>query len=90
MCGICGFNWDDKELIVKMMSSINHRGPDDSGHYIDDNISLGHTRLSIIDLSEKGKQPIHNEDESLWIIFNGEIYNYKTLRLELEKKGHAF
>jgi len=90
MCGICGFNWDDKNLIVKMIETQKHRGPNDSGHYVDENVSLGHTRLSIIDLSEKGKQPIHNEDDSIWIVFNGEIYNYKSTKKELIKKGHKF
>lgn len=90
MCGICGFNWDNKNLIIKINKSLRHRGPDDSGYYINDNISIGHSRLSIIDLSEKGKQPIHNENNSIWISFNGEIYNYKEIKVELEKKGHAF
>lgn len=90
MCGIVGFNWEDKNLLKKMMTSIEHRGPDDNGYYIDKNISLGHQRLSIIDLSAKGKQPIYNEDKSIIINFNGEIYNYKLLRKELENKGHKF
>lgn len=90
MCGICGFNWDNKNLIIKINKALRHRGPDDSGYYINDNISIGHSRLSIIDLSEKGKQPIHNENNSVWISFNGEIYNYKEIKVELEKKGHAF
>ena len=90
MCGICGFNWDNKNLIIKINKALRHRGPDDSGYYINDNISIGHSRLSIIDLSEKGKQPIHNENNSIWIVFNGEIYNYKEIKVELEKKGHAF
>ena len=90
MCGIVGFNWDDKALLKKMMSSVKHRGPDDSGYYIDKNISLGHQRLSIIDLSSKGRQPIFNENKTLAIIFNGEIYNYKILKNKLEEKGHKF
>lgn len=90
MCGIIGFNWDDRKLLKKMMASIKHRGPDDSGSYTDKNISLGHQRLSIIDLSKKGKQPMTNEDGTLQIVFNGEIYNYKILKKELEKKGHKF
>ncbi|MFX1573976.1 MAG: asparagine synthase (glutamine-hydrolyzing) [Promethearchaeota archaeon] len=90
MCGICGFNWANKRLLKKMIDILEHRGPDDSGYFIDDKISIGHTRLSIIDLSEKGKQPIHNENNSIWIIFNGEIYNYKDIRLDLEKQGHDF
>ncbi len=90
MCGICGFNWSDRSLINKMITNLKHRGPDDKGSLIDDNLSLGHTRLSIIDLSPQGKQPMHNEDNSIWIIFNGEIYNYKYHRNFLEKEGHKF
>ncbi len=90
MCGICGFNWEDKELVQQMASVISHRGPDGSGTYIDKEISLGHRRLSIIDLSEKGKQPMCNEEGTIWITFNGEIYNFKELRDLLEKKKHRF
>jgi len=90
MCGICGFNWDDKELVRRMADSIRHRGPDDDGYYTDKDISLGHRRLSIVDLSENGRNPMPNEDKSIWIIFNGEIYNYQMLRPMLEKKGHRF
>ncbi len=73
-----------------MNERIKHRGPDDEGFYLDDNISLGHRRLSIIDLSEKAKQPMFNEDKSLCIVFNGEIYNFRELRKNLELKGHKF
>jgi asparagine synthase (glutamine-hydrolysing) len=90
MCGICGFNSDNKELIRKMASVIEHRGPDNFGFYLDKNVSLGHRRLSIIDLSEKGKQPIFNEDKSICVIYNGEIYNFNSIRDELEKRGHRF
>jgi asparagine synthase (glutamine-hydrolysing) len=90
MCGICGFNWDDKKLIRDMAFVISHRGPDQEGYFTDKSISLGHKRLSIIDLSEKGKQPMFNEDESICIVFNGEIYNFQEIKLELEKKGHRF
>lgn len=90
MCGLNGFNFKNKDLIEKMNERIKHRGPDDQGLYLDDNISLGHRRLSIIDLSEKGRQPLFNEDKSLCIIFNGEIYNFQELRQGLEKKGHKF
>src|SRR3989344_5146994 len=90
MCGICGFNWDDKELVKKMADSIRHRGPDDDGYYTDKGISLGNRRLAIIDLSKKGKQPIFNEDKSVCIVFNGEIYNFQEIKPELEKKGHKF
>ncbi len=88
MCGICGFTSYDKELLRKMGDSIKHRGPDDKGEYFDDNISLGHRRLSIVDLTEKGKQPMSNEDGAIWITYNGEIYNYKNLRQRLYK--HKF
>ncbi|MBL7206317.1 MAG: asparagine synthase (glutamine-hydrolyzing) [Candidatus Aenigmarchaeota archaeon] len=90
MCGICGFvGFEDKALLKKMMDSIKHRGPDDSGVFIDKGISLGHRRLSIIDL-KTGKQPMKNEDGTIQIVFNGEIYNFQELRTDLEKKGHKF
>ena len=72
-----------------MVAIQQHRGPDESGAYIDDNIGLAHARLSIIDLNE-GTQPIHNEDKSLWIIYNGEVFNYPELRQELIRLGHKF
>src|SRR3989344_4409898 len=90
MCGICGFNWDDKQLLTSMTSILSHRGPDGSGYYNTSEISLGHRRLSIIDLSTAGKQPMTNEEGSIWVTFNGEIYNFKELRILLEKKGHQF
>jgi len=90
MCGIAGFNWNDSGLIRSMTNLLMHRGPDDSGFYTDKHISLGHRRLSIIDLSKKGKQPISNEDSTQWIVYNGEIYNFQELRNELEKKGYKF
>ncbi|MEK6875356.1 MAG: asparagine synthase (glutamine-hydrolyzing) [Nanoarchaeota archaeon] len=90
MCGIIGFNWEDNSLLNKVLKEISHRGPDDSGKFTDKNISLGFRRLSIIDLSKDGKQPMSNEDGTIWIIFNGEIYNFKELRKELETKGHKF
>ncbi|MCX9084236.1 MAG: asparagine synthase (glutamine-hydrolyzing) [Candidatus Methanoperedens sp.] len=90
MCGICGFNWDDKSLIRDMANIMDHRGPDQKGDFVDEGVSIGHSRLSIIDLSEKGKQPMKNEDGSLQIVFNGEIYNFKELRDVLEKQGHSF
>jgi asparagine synthase (glutamine-hydrolysing) len=90
MCGIVGmYGFVDKNLLHKMMDIITYRGPDDSGIFEDSNIALGIRRLSIIDI-EGGHQPIHNEDESIWIVFNGEIYNFKELRGELERKGHSF
>ena len=90
MCGICGFTWDDASLIRKMSRTMSHRGPDDSGHYTDGRVSLGHRRLSIIDLSRKGRQPMSNEDGSVWITYNGEVYNYREFRETLENAGHRF
>jgi len=75
MCGIAGSNWPNRSLIKKMCDIIKHRGPDDHGYYVDDNVSLGNRRLSIIDV-KGGKQPIHNEKKTIWIVFNGEIYNF--------------
>ncbi len=92
MCGIVGFTGapENKEEIIKAMSdSIIHRGPDSFGTYSDDCVTLGFRRLSIIDLSD-GAQPIFNEDGSVVVVFNGEIYNYKQLRAMLEEKGHSF
>jgi len=90
MCGICGFNWKDEELIKRMNDKIVHRGPDQDGIYCDDEVSLGHRRLSIIDLSEHGRQPMYNEDKSVCLVFNGEIYNFCELREILLEKGHTF
>lgn len=92
MCGIVGFVSQEKkkkEIIKKMADRIKHRGPDGEGYYIDEDVALGHRRLSIIDLST-GDQPIYNEDEQMVIVFNGEIYNYVELRDELKKKKHEF
>jgi asparagine synthase (glutamine-hydrolysing) len=95
MCGIAGyFNLKedkppDRELLGRMVNMIRHRGPDEFGAFIDNNCALGQARLSIIDL-ETGSQPLSNEDESLWITFNGEIFNYLELRDELEENGHRF
>ena len=90
MCGICGFTGNNKELLRAMNASISHRGPDGEGFFEDNGISLGHRRLKIIDLSEKGKQPMSNEDGNVLVTFNGEIYNYKPLREQLQEKGHRF
>ena len=87
ICGICGKN--DENLIKRMCRVMFHRGPDDEGIYTDETISLGMRRLSIIDLTT-GHQPIHNEDGTLWIVFNGEIYNFQELKEYLEKHGHRF
>lgn len=92
MCGIVGFvgSEDNKgERIKKMTDRMVHRGPDQEGYYIDEMIALGHRRLSIIDL-ENGTQPMFNQDKSLVVIFNGEIYNYQELKKELEEQGHQF
>ncbi|MDD5431451.1 MAG: asparagine synthase (glutamine-hydrolyzing) [Candidatus Omnitrophica bacterium] len=104
MCGICGIidlssGKDLNSYIKSMMDKMAHRGPDDSGTFFDYkknsgssgiiSIGLGHRRLSIIDLNS-GHQPIHNEDKSIWIVLNGEIYNYLELRFDLEKQGHIF
>jgi len=88
MCGIAGFNWNDNELITKMNHSLMHRGPDDEGVYLDEQVSLGHRRLSILDLSRQGHQPMFNDDKTMAIIFNGEIYNYKEIRQELIALGY--
>ena len=94
MCGFAGYihnygTFDKEEVIHKMADRIKHRGPDDAHYYIDDGIALGFRRLSIIDL-EGSRQPILNEDGSLVLLFNGEIYNYQELREELIKAGHVF
>ena len=79
----------DEALLASMCEAIRHRGPDEDGFYFGDGVGLAMRRLSIIDLAG-GRQPIHNEDRSAWIVFNGEIYNYKSLRASLEKLGHRF
>ena len=98
MCGICGV-WNyrthqpvDRDVLRRMTEMIQHRGPDDSGVYADDavGLGLGFRRLSIIDLSPAGHQPMCNEDGNIWVVFNGEIYNYQDLRPNLESHGHVF
>src|SRR5919198_662616 len=100
MCGIAGFVESSataspleaearQDLIARMCSVIRHRGPDDQGALADNGVALGMRRLSIIDLST-GHQPIHNEDGSVWVVFNGEIYNFPELRPALEARGHRF
>lgn len=88
MCGIAGFNWKDNAAIEAMAEAMRHRGPDDRGSYLDDNVSLGHTRLSILDLSPKGHQPMYFQN--LAIVFNGEIYNFQEIRDELLTAGYKF
>jgi asparagine synthase (glutamine-hydrolysing) len=100
MCGIAGFVESSavaaplrmdtsRALVHRMCEVIRHRGPDDEGAWVDEGVALGMRRLSIIDLSS-GQQPIHNEDRTVWIVFNGEIYNFKELRHDLEGTGHHF
>jgi asparagine synthase (glutamine-hydrolysing) len=100
MCGIAGFVEsstttspfgpdDGRALVHRMCDVIRHRGPDDEGVWVEQGVALGMRRLSIIDLST-GHQPIHNEDRTVWIVFNGEIYNFPALRRELEAAGHRF
>jgi asparagine synthase (glutamine-hydrolysing) len=100
MCGISGFVEspaqtslftldESRALVHRMCDVIRHRGPDDEGIWVDEGVALGMRRLSIIDLST-GHQPIHNEDRTVWIVFNGEIYNFPELRRELEAAGHRF
>jgi asparagine synthase (glutamine-hydrolysing) len=95
MCGICGIlhldsnRGVDPDVLESMNGRIWHRGPDDSGTFVERNIGLAMRRLSIVDL-KSGHQPISNEDESLWIVFNGEIYNHKELRAQLETRGHLY
>lgn len=92
MCGVCGFTGqivDCDDVIKNMTDVITHRGPDSSGYYTDENVSMGFRRLSIIDL-DKGSQPIYNEDKTLVLTFNGEIYNYRELREILISSGHKF
>ena len=93
MCGFVGFpNTKDNSnrIIEDMMDKIRHRGPDSGGKYTDEDIALGFRRLSIIDITESGDQPIYNEDRSKVLLFNGEIYNFRSIREELVAKGHIF
>ena len=90
MCGISGFSWQDEALVGKMTQTLAHRGPDDYGVYTDAGVSLGHRRLSIIDLSKHGHQPMSNADGTVWLSYNGEIYNFPELRRTLEAKGYTF
>jgi asparagine synthase (glutamine-hydrolysing) len=96
MCGICGFverqpgRPPDRELLGRMNDVLSHRGPDGSGTFVDRAAALGHRRLSIVDLSDNGAQPMPNEDGTLHVTFNGEIYNFEELRKELLARGHTF
>lgn len=92
MCGFCGFTGEllDRDACIREMAGlITHRGPDSEGYYLDDGVAMGFRRLSIIDL-ETGSQPLYNEDRTLVLMFNGEIYNYRQLREELRAAGHVF
>jgi asparagine synthase (glutamine-hydrolysing) len=95
MCGICGkYNYLTQApvtegLIKRMCQVLRHRGPDEEGIYLKGDVGLGHRRLSIIDLAG-GHQPMSNEDQSCWIVFNGEIYNFQELRRNLQQHGHSF
>src|SRR5689334_7550849 len=94
MCGIAGiFSLEGKPIFAQelrdMCGAISHRGPDDEGYYFGTGVGLGMRRLSIIDVSS-GHQPVGNEDGSVWVVFNGEIYNFRELRRDLEARGHVF
>jgi asparagine synthase (glutamine-hydrolysing) len=96
MCGICGiYHFEpsqkvDPAVLERMAHSLQHRGPDDKGSFLDGNLGLGHQRLSIIDLTASGHQPMTIDDGRYWIVYNGEIYNYVELRQQLQSKGHSF
>ena len=96
MCGICGIYFHDRsravdaDVVGQMTSVLRHRGPDDEGVHVDGNVGLGHRRLSIIDLSPKGHQPMASRDRRYWIVLNGEIYNYRELRTDLIRDGATF
>lgn len=90
MCGICGFNWNDEKLIRKMTFKINHRGPDANGVKTFSDFSMGNARLSILDLSDRGNQPMSSRGGKLWIVYNGEVYNFPEIKEELLLKGYKF
>ena len=96
MCGIAGIVHEDAtrpvetDVLDRMCASLRHRGPDDTGRWAAPGVGLAHTRLSVIDLSPAGHQPLTNEDESVRVVYNGEIYNFRELRRELEERGHRF
>ena len=91
MCGICGIlNLSDRAAIESMVTAMHHRGPDDRGTFLDEHVGLGMSRLAIIDISPAGHQPMSTPDGLIWIVFNGEIYNFKSERLILEKQGCSF
>ena len=95
MCGIAGqINFDGEPvspgILKRMTDAISHRGPDGEGHWIEGSIGFGHRRLSIIDLSPAGQQPMTSSDDRYVLTYNGEIYNFRELRMELERKGYRF
>ena len=94
MCGICGFLTrgaaPDAKTVKSMAGTLAHRGPDGEGVHLDPPVALGHRRLSIIDLSEAASEPMTNEDGTLWLVFNGEIYNFRELRTQLDSEDHTF
>src|SRR5690348_15170453 len=94
MCGVMGILSTSappptREALTRMIAAASHRGPDEFGLYRDARAGLGHARLSIIDL-KSGQQPLANEDETIWLVYNGEIFNYVELRAELVERGHRF
>ena len=90
MCGINGFNFSDEALVLKMNEATRHRGPDATGHFVDSVVSLGHNLLAITETPSNSRQPFVSDDKNFVLIFNGEIYNYRDLRKELEKEGEKF
>src|SRR5438034_8450699 len=96
MCGIAGLyraggvSREDEDAVARIMAAQNHRGPDAEGLYRAERALLGHRRLAIVDLSEAGRQPMRNEDGSIWVTYTGEIYNTQELRRELVQAGHQF
>src|SRR5512139_3193285 len=95
MCGIVGLchssgnDWVDRIMLRQMRDALRHRGPDDAGDFVSGSVALGHRRLSIIDVAG-GHQPLGNEDGSIWIVYNGEVYNFEELQREAERAGHRF
>src|SRR5271170_2699382 len=95
MCGIAGFirskgqGGADRAILERMTATLSHRGPDGAGFYCEGPVALGHRRLSIIDVGG-GAQPMSNEDDTIWVSYNGELYNELELRQELEAKGHRY
>ena len=95
MCGIAGFTYHEsgrtaeRQVLAAMNAAITHRGPDSDGFHLEGATGIAMRRLAIIDVVS-GRQPLCNEDGSVWIVFNGEIYNHPSLRAELEKRGHIF